>query len=91
MLVELEEQGPLRATIRISRRISDRSMLTQKIFVDCATPLLQFDLSVQWFENRKMLRVDFPLSIRSDVASYEVPYGVCERPTHENTSWDFGS
>ena len=47
-------------------------------------------MKVDWHENRRMLKVAFPLNVHSLQATYEVPYGLVERPTHQNTSWDMG-
>jgi alpha-mannosidase len=41
-----------------------------------------------WHERRNFLKVEFPLAIQSERCTYEVPFGVAERPTHSNTSWD---
>ena len=35
-----------------------------------------------------MLRVEFPVNVRSSQASFEIQYGHVFRNTHENTSWD---
>ena len=35
-----------------------------------------------------MLRVHFPLNIKSDQASFDIQYGYVKRNTHQNTSWD---
>ncbi|KAF6023719.1 MAN2C1 [Bugula neritina] len=44
--------------------------------------------SVEWNENRKFLKVEFPLDIVSDHVTYESQFGHIRRPTHRNTSWD---
>jgi len=54
------------------------------------SPRLEFDCEVDWQENRKFLKVDFPVEVRSDYATYETQFGTLRRPTHYNTSWDFG-
>lgn len=50
---------------------------------------LDFDCDVDWDEKHKLLKVQFPVNIRSPVATYEIPYGHIQRPTHFNTSHDF--
>jgi alpha-mannosidase len=49
---------------------------------------VQFDTEVDWHETNKFLKVAFPVSVRSQRATYEIQYGHVERPTHANTSWD---
>jgi alpha-mannosidase len=34
------------------------------------------------------LKFEVPLDISSDQATYEIQYGVLQRPTHKNTTWD---
>ncbi|EDO17522.1 hypothetical protein Kpol_534p1 [Vanderwaltozyma polyspora DSM 70294] len=41
-----------------------------------------------WNAANKFLKVEFPVNVRSDFASYETQFGVTRRPTHYNTSWD---
>jgi alpha-mannosidase len=35
-----------------------------------------------------MLKARFPLAVRADHATFECAFGVQQRPTHRNTSWD---
>ena len=50
----------------------------------------RLDLSthVEWNEKHKMLRVHFPVAIRSEQAAFDIQYGYVKRNTHRNTSWD---
>jgi alpha-mannosidase len=85
--VELEEAGPLRAGIRVTRRFGD-SRLTQRIRLNAGTRFIEFDTEVDWHETNRLLKVAFPVDVRSLRATYEIQYGHVERPTHANTSWD---
>ena len=42
-----------------------------------------------WNENRKLLRVEFPVDVLADQATYGIQFGHLQRPTHGNTSWDW--
>ena len=44
---------------------------------------------MDWREKNQFLKVEFPLALRSDHATYEIQFGHVRRPTHFNTSWDF--
>ena len=33
-------------------------------------------------------KVELPLNIHSDYATYETQFGYVQRPTHKNTTWD---
>jgi alpha-mannosidase len=35
-----------------------------------------------------MLKVTFPVTVRSPYATYEIQFGAVQRPTHRNTSWE---
>jgi alpha-mannosidase len=82
--------GPVRASIEFVFRLSDKSTLTQTIHMFCAAvqPSLVFECSVDWHERRKFLKVEFPLAIMCERFTSEVPFGVAQRPTHWNTSWE---
>ena len=47
---------------------------------------VQFDTYVNWNEKNKMLRVDFPITVENDFASYQIQYGHIKRPTTHNDS-----
>lgn len=53
-----------------------------------ALALIRFDTVVDWHEKHKFLKFEVPLDIHSEQATYEIQYGVLQRPTHKNTSWD---
>ena len=65
-----------------------RSSILQLIFLRENSPLIEFRTLVDWKERHKLLKVKFPLQIRSDFASYEIQYGLVRRPTHQNTPFD---
>jgi len=74
--------------VTVTYKISEKSHVKQNIYLDCASEYLVFDTFVAWHENRKFLKVEFPLNVRNDVATYSIQYGNLQRPTHNNTSWD---
>jgi alpha-mannosidase len=52
-------------------------------------PRIDFDTEVDWHEQQTLLKVAFPVQIRSIRATYDIQWGNIERPTHWNTSWDW--
>ena len=52
------------------------------------SPRLDFACDVDWDETNKFLKVEFPTTVRSDLATYEIQFGHLQRPTHFNTSHD---
>ena len=86
--IKILEEGPLRASIEVKYEISEVSTMTQVISLDALTSQVEFDCDVEWYEDNKLLKVEFPWAIQSEKATYEIQYGNVERPTHFNTSWD---
>ena len=82
------EQHALRVAIEFTFDLSAKSRLTQRITLDAVAPQLNFACDVDWHEDHKLLKVEFPTTIHSDVASYEIQFGHLQRPTHFNTSHD---
>lgn len=85
--VEVVESGPHRAAIRIERRFRD-SRITQDIRLWANSARIEFKTTVDWHDRHWLLKARFPLAVRSRQASFETAFGVVERPTHRNTSWD---
>ncbi|XP_032228742.2 alpha-mannosidase 2C1 isoform X2 [Nematostella vectensis] len=83
------DRGPLRASVEFSLRISANSSLTQLVTLDASLPYVTFNTKVDWHENRKFLKVEFPVDVHSMNATYEIQFGHLQRPTHCNTSWDW--
>ncbi|MBN2047081.1 MAG: alpha-mannosidase [Anaerolineaceae bacterium] len=82
------ESTPLRAVLRFTYEVSERSTITQKVILDACARYLDFNTEVEWHEAHKFLKVEFPLEARAKEATYEIQFGHVERPTHYNTSWD---
>ena len=61
-----------------------RTSLTQRITLNAFSTLLDFDTTVSWFESHKLLKVEFPVSVRSASVAYDIQFGVQYRPTHGN-------
>jgi alpha-mannosidase len=87
--IEVVERGPVRAALRISRTIS-RSRISQDIILRADSPRIDFATTVDWGNEKDvLLKVAFPVNVRSEKARYEIQFGSIERPTHWNTPWDF--
>ncbi len=84
----VQSQGPLRAQIVFERAIGERSKMTQTIRLDADARRLEVHCEVDWQEKHKLLKVLFPTTVRSDRATFEMPFGFAERPTHRNTAAD---
>lgn len=86
---EVIEPGPVRAAVKFVRRMS-KSTITQDVILCAGSPRVDFATTVEWGdENNVLLKVAFPVAVRSDKARYEIQFGNVERPTHWNTPQDF--
>lgn len=82
------EEGPLRVSILLETQLGTKSKLRQIISLGCISEYLEFKTEVDWQEKGKFLKVEFPLNVHTDYATYETQYGCIRRPNHFNTSWD---
>ncbi|HKA09198.1 MAG TPA: glycoside hydrolase family 38 C-terminal domain-containing protein, partial [Candidatus Dormibacteraeota bacterium] len=85
--IEITERGPHRAAIRLRWR-HRASTITQSVRLWRNSPRLEFATELDWHDRRLLLKARFPLAVRSASATFETAFGVVERPTHRNTSWD---
>ncbi|KAJ1911829.1 Glycoside hydrolase, 38 vacuolar alpha mannosidase [Tieghemiomyces parasiticus] len=90
--VTIHAEGPLVGSLEV---IYDQltpaqpgSSARQIISLTATSPRLDFTCDVDWHENRRMLKVEFQWDLMNDLATYETQFGVVQRPTHFNTSWD---
>jgi alpha-mannosidase len=91
--VRIHEDGPLRSSVIVNYKIGEYSSMSCVISLDGLNSLddesmVEFECNVHWKESRKFLKVEFPVDIHSEFASYETQFGITKRPTHYNTTWD---
>ncbi|GAB3564630.1 alpha-mannosidase [Spelaeicoccus albus] len=65
-----------------------RSQIRQTISLAAGSDSLEIATVVDWHEEKKLLKVAFPLDVRADRSASETQFGHVFRPTHENTSWE---
>ncbi|MFF5920720.1 alpha-mannosidase [Streptomyces flavochromogenes] len=73
--------------IRVVRTVG-ASRIEQLISLAEGSRRLDIDTEIDWQETEKLLKAAFPLDVRADHSSAEIPFGHVRRPTHTNTSWD---
>ncbi|QDP41997.1 alpha-mannosidase [Radiobacillus deserti] len=86
--VEIIEENGLRAIIRFEWTYL-QSIITQDMIVYADSRRIDFQTCVDWQETNQLLKVAFPVDVRSTEATYDIQFGNVKRPTHWNTSWDF--
>ncbi|KAJ9074024.1 Glycoside hydrolase, 38 vacuolar alpha mannosidase, variant 2 [Entomophthora muscae] len=87
-VVSIEESGPTMSSLVCEYKLSPTSKLRQHIRLSAVSQVLEFENEVDWNENRMFLKVEFPVAVHSDYATYETQFGTIRRPTHFNTSWE---
>ncbi len=85
---EVVTSSPLRAEVAFERAVGEASRLRQVVRLDAGSRRVEFHTTVDWHEEHKLLKVCFPLDVRAPRATYEMPFGYAERPTHYSTAWD---
>ncbi len=85
---EVASEGPLRGEVAFERRLGERSSMRQVVRLEAGSRRLEVHAEVDWHEDHTLLKVCFPLAVRSATATYETPFGFTERPTHFSTSFD---
>jgi alpha-mannosidase len=76
--VEVIEQGPVRAVVRVVHRFRD-SEFTQDVTLIAGVPRVDVNISTEWYERATFLKAVFPVSVSSNKVSAEIPYGAIER------------
>ncbi len=86
--IRVVETGPLRATLEIKRTILN-SPFTQRISLDHNSSQLDIHTDIDWQEKHCLLKAAFPVEVHANEATYDIQWGSVQRPTHQNTSWDW--
>ncbi|BAU87545.1 alpha-mannosidase [Streptomyces laurentii] len=73
--------------VRVVRTFGD-SRIDQLLSLREGSRRLDIDTRIDWHEKEKLLKAAFPLDLRADHSTAEIPFGHVKRPTHTNTSWD---
>jgi alpha-mannosidase len=92
--IEIIERGPVRAILRITHDYLKpgtqkdfptedfpTTFFTQDIILYDGIARIDFRTDVDWWEDKTMLKVAFPLEVTDTVATYEIPYGTIRRST----------
>jgi alpha-mannosidase len=85
--IEIAASGPHYASLRVSRGWRN-SRIVQEIGLSAAGRRLDIRTHIEWRDRRALLRSLTPANVRSRTAIAECAFGVIERPTHQNTSWE---
>ncbi|MCG8477850.1 MAG: glycosyl hydrolase-related protein, partial [Spirochaetales bacterium] len=79
--------GPLFVVLEASWTVLD-SRIEQRMWLYRHERHIEFETRVKWQNDRKLLKVAFPTTMRSRRGETHAPFGAIERATHRNTSWE---
>jgi alpha-mannosidase len=95
------EQGPVRTVLRVEHTYLKpgtkkefptedypTSFFTQDVILYHGIDRIDFRTDVDWWEEKTMLKVAFPLTVQDSIATYEIPYGTITRSTQLRNSWE---
>jgi alpha-mannosidase len=81
------DNGPLRTTLHFNWKQGNLE-ISQHIHCYHHTKRIDFETEVDWSLRQNLLKVEFPIAVRTTEAIYDIQFGNVKRPTHWNTSWD---
>lgn len=79
--LEVVECGPVRATVRVISRYG-ASSLTQEFSLYAGLPYVDVKTIVNWQEQQKALKLEFPVNVQEPKVTYEIQFGTIERPAN---------
>jgi len=85
--IELRYSTDVKAAVRLKKTIGN-STLCQTVSISALSRRLEFETTVEWNELHRLLKVCFPVLIKSDEAINEIQYGYIKRPTHRSRAYD---
>jgi alpha-mannosidase len=83
--VELLHTDTPRPTIRVAFSWQNSKFVQT---ISLRSDVVDIENDFDWHEKHVLLKAAFPLAVKSDFATYEIPYGAIERPTTRNNSWE---
>ncbi|GLQ56247.1 alpha-mannosidase [Devosia nitrariae] len=85
--IEVVEEGPYRAAIRVERSYQ-KSRFVQVISLVDGVRQVEFDTYIDWHERQTVVKTLFPFDMNVSEIRSEIQFGHVKRATHRNTSWD---
>jgi alpha-mannosidase len=85
--LEVMQSDPVIARLKLTRKIH-HSTISQVISLQKGSRRINFETTIDWQENHKLLKVAFPFNIHSDEAIHDIQFGHIRRPTHRSRPFD---
>ena len=76
---------------RLERKgtLGKKSSITQKMVIHQKEARIDFVTTVDWKEEHCMLKADFPTDIKATEATFDIQFGLINRPTTENNPFEY--
>ncbi len=71
--------GPAKIILKWTDYINNTSSIVRKLILKSHSARIEFEMTVDWHEHDKLLKVSFPTAIDNGIAVFEQPYGYIER------------
>lgn len=68
--------------------IGEHSTIAQKIIVNEKYDRIDFVTDIDWHEDHKVLRVEFPTTVSAENEIFDIPFGYVSRSTHNYISYE---
>ena len=85
---ETGEQGELLASRVLRWAVGEKSTIRQEVVFYAHSRRIDFRTEIDWHEERKLLRVEFPVAVLAQRATYEIAFGTISRSARPATSFD---
>jgi alpha-mannosidase len=73
------EDGPVRSVLRLESRFESSTLIQDFMLID-GIDLVPVNVQVDWHERQQVLKLRWPVQVRMPKATFEIGYGVVERP-----------
>lgn len=85
--IQVLAEGPLFGRLVVKRKLNN-SILTQTITLRRDSRRMDFHTVIDWQEQHKLLKVNFPVGYHAREALHEIQFGHLPRPTHRSREID---
>jgi alpha-mannosidase len=79
--VSLVEAGPVRAIVRVVSRY-ESSELVEDFVLSAGDSTIEVRVIIDWNEQSRLVKLRYPTRVRTDGATFEIPYGAITRPAN---------
>jgi alpha-mannosidase len=79
--MDVIESGPVRAGIRVRNKLpGEHTTFVREVYVTEGLPWVEFRTYIEWNGEKKFAKVAFPVAVEAEQSTWELPYGVVDRP-----------